>query len=246
MGCAASPAYPGRHRTGARPVSAEGGGVVRRAARRAFVAAASALVLTGCATPEFHYAGDKPGTASAGPVFFKVPESWGTFTAAQITAAQKGWADDTTAKPLLDATVWQEAFDASAAPSLTHVLGSATPEAPTVYASLRTLYQDETASVTAASLRDLVVPVSTLGDQVTVRTSEELTQGTASGLHLVVSYRRTPTAPAETVDETAYLSAGNDALYLLVVRCSSSCYERNRADIDTVTSSYTIKEGSRG
>jgi len=213
---------------------------------RPLAAVAAVGLLAGCAAPEYRYAADKPGTASAGPVYFKVPEAWGTFTPAQITAAQKGWANDATAKPLLDATVWQEAFDAAGTPSLTHVLGSQTPEAPTVYASLRTLYQAESDAVTTDSLKDLVVPVSRLGDQVTVQTSEPVKQGTATGLHLVVSFRQTPSAPPETVDETAYLSQGNDALYLLVVRCSTACYERNRADIDTVTSSYTIQEGSRG
>jgi hypothetical protein len=217
---------------------------------RARVAVAAAVlgtaVLAGCAAPDYRYASDAPGSAPGGSVYFKVPESWSGFTAAQITAAQKGWGDDPTAKPLLDVTAWQEAYDASKTPSLTHVLGSAAPDSPVVYASLRSLYQAETDSVTVSSLTDLLLPVSSLGDQVNVRSSEPVVQGKAKGLHLVLSYKASDNAPEETLDETAYLSEGNDALYLLVVRCTSTCYDRNRTDIDTVTSSYTIKEGSRG
>jgi hypothetical protein len=222
--------------------------VVTGAARPVRLAALvlAGLAMAGCAAPDYRYANDAPGAAPAGTVYFKVPESWSGFTAAQISAAQKGWANDTTAKPLLDATVWQEAYDASGSPSLSHVLGSVPPESPVVYASLRSLYQAETDSVTVASLKDVLMPVSSLGDQVSVRSSAPVEQGAAKGLHLVLSFKASDNAPEETVDETAYLSQGNDALYLLVVRCTSACYDRDRADIDTVTSSYTIKEGSRG
>jgi hypothetical protein len=219
---------------------------VARVLVAALAAALGAALLAGCAAPDFRYANDAPGSAPGGQVYFKVPESWNAFTAAQITAAQKGWADDTTAKPLLDATVWQEAYDASSTPSLIHVLGSKAPDSPVVYASLRSLYQAEIDSVTVSSLTDLLMPVSSLGDKVDVRSSQSVAQGGAKGVHLVLSYKASDNAPEETLDETAYLSAGNDALYLLVVRCTSTCYDRNRTDIDTVTSSYTIKEGSRG
>ena len=217
-----------------------------RSARAGLAVAVAVAALAGCAAPDYRYADDAPGTAPAGTVYFKVPEAWSGFTAAQITAAQKGWAGDATAKPLLDATAWQEAFDASGTPSLTHVLGSTPPDAPVVYASLRSLYQAEIDSVSVSSLQDVLMPVSTLGSRVTVRASDPVEQGSAKGLHLVVSFKASDNAPEETVDETAYLSQGNDALYLLVVRCTSACYDRERTDIDTVTSSYTIKEGSRG
>ena len=218
--------------------------------RAALLALATALATTGlvsaCAAPDYRYANEAPGSAPASTVYFKVPESWSPFTPAQITAAQQGWASDATAKPLLDATVWQEAYDASASPSLTHVLGSATPSSPVVYASLRSLYQAEVDSVTVDSLKDVVLPVSTLGSQVDVRTSQPVQQGNSQGVHLVVSFKAAGTGSEETLDETAYLSPEHNALYLLVVRCSTACYDQHRADIDTVTSSFTIKETSRG
>lgn len=215
--------------------------------RAPWLALACAALVSGCAAPVYRYAGDQPGTATgAGPVYFKVPSAWDGFSATQITAAQKQWSTDATVQPLLNATVWQEAFDAAPRPSLTHVLGSQVPDSPVVYASLRTLYQAESDAASTSSLRDMLVPLSTLGDQVTVSRDETVTQGTATGVHLVFSFKPTPSSPQETVDQTAYLAGNRGAVYLLVVRCSSACYEQHRADIDTVTASYTIQEGRRG
>lgn len=202
-------------------------------------------VLSACAGPEFQYAADKPGSVPAGSVYFKVPAGWSQVPTKQIQSAESGWVADTTAKTLLDATAWQEAYDASPTPSVANVLGATTPTHPVVYASLRSLYQEESA-VTADSLRDMLVPVSTLGSQVTVTTDEKVTQGSASGVHLVFSFTPKPGLPEETIDQTAYLSDGKDAVYLLVVRCTTDCYRTNADAIRSVTSSYTIQEGRRG
>jgi len=83
--------------------------------------------------------------------------------------------------PLLDATAWQEAFDASGTPSLTHVLGSTRRKHRSVYASLRSLYQAEIDSVSVSSLQDVLMPVSTLGSRVTVRASDPGRAGVGEG-----------------------------------------------------------------
>ncbi|HET7900827.1 MAG TPA: hypothetical protein VFL59_06530 [Candidatus Nanopelagicales bacterium] len=207
-------------------------------------AAVAGLALSACAGPQNHYVSQKPGSAPAGSVYFTVPEAWTSFPTTAISAAEKGWSDDAAMKSVLDATTWQEAFDASAQPDLAHVLGSAPVTEPTVYASLRTVYGGET--VTTASLRDMVLPLSTLGSAVTVRSEDALAQGGAQGVHLVLSYRASAGAPEETIDQTSYLSDGKDAVYLLVVRCTTSCYDANADQIRSVTSSYTIQGDSSG
>jgi hypothetical protein len=35
-------------------------------------------------------------------------------------------------------------------------------------------------------------------------------------------------------------------VYLLLVRCSTACYDNHRDEISTVTSSFTIQEGRSG
>jgi len=88
--------------------------------------------------------------------------------------------------------------------------------------------------------------VSTLGSSVRILRDETVTQGKATGVHVVFSYAPTAGAPEQTIDQTAYLSEGNDAVYLLLVRCSTACYDNHRDEISTVTSSYTIQEGRSG
>lgn len=218
----------------------------RRRSALALAVLGGSVVLTSCAQPDFQYAAEKPGDAPAGTVFFKVPPDWKQFPSAQIAKAQSDWSTDPAAKSLLDVTAWQAAYDASIQPSLGNVLGTGAADQPTLYASLRSLYQDETATADVETLRDMVVPVSTLGSSVRILRDDIVTQGGASGVHLVFSYAATAGAPEQTIDQTAYLSEGKDAVYLLLVRCSTACYDNHRDEIDTVTSSYTIQEGRSG
>jgi hypothetical protein len=222
----------------------EEAGMDRRALGLLGAASACAL-LSACSGPQFQYAADKPGSVPAGTVYMKVPSGWSQVPTKQIQSAESGWGTDTTAKTLLDATAWQEAWDASPTPSIGNVLGSTTPTHPVVYASLRSLYQEES-GVTPEALRDMVVPISTLGTQVDVLSEDKVTQGSATGVHLVFAFTPKPGLPEETIDQTAYLSDGKDAVYLLVVRCTTDCYRANAGAIHDVTSSYTIQEGRRG
>ena len=209
-------------------------------------AALALALLTACARPDYQYASQQPGAVPAGTVYFKVPDSWTQLTPAQITAAERGWSTSSDLAALLDATSWQAAYDAAATPSLVHVLGRAVPEQPTVYASLRSLYPQEQTGLTTDALKDMVVPLSTLGASVQVTTDTALTQGRATGVHLVFSYSPGAGLPEETIDQTSYLSDGKDAVYLLVVRCTTTCYDAHRDQIAAVTSSYTIQEGRSG
>ena len=219
---------------------------LRRVLATAVGLAVALPALTSCAQPDFRYAAEKAGSAPAGTVYFKVPQGWAEFPAAQIASAEKGWSGGSDAAALLGATAWQAAYDAAPAPSLDHVLGRAAPDRPVVYASLRSLYAEERAGATTEALKDLLVPVSTLGSAVRVTTDATVTQGSASGVHLVYSYAPGPGLPEETIDQTAYLSDGRDAVYLLVVRCTTTCYAAHRDEIATVTASYTIEEGRSG
>ena len=222
--------------------------------RRGVVLALACLVstsvaLSACAPPDYTFAKLGPGAApDAGTVYFKVPRAWTQLPEKQIAKAESGWGQDPTAGPLLKATAWQTAYDASVQPTVEHVLGRSGSDQPTVYASLRTLYDGERAGATVAALRDLVAPVTTLTSSkaITLTTDDQLNQSGVTGVHLVFSYAGSAGQPAQTVDQTAYLSAGNDAIYLFVVRCTTACYDIHRDEIKSVTTSYTIREDRRG
>lgn len=217
--------------------------------RRAVLGGAAlcaAVLLAGCAAPENHYVAQAPGAAAAGKVYFTVPYSWTAFPASAIATAESGWSSDSAAQSLLSATAWQEAFDASSQPSLDHVLGSGVPESPTVYASLRTLYDAEKGAASTEALRDLVVPVSKLTGQVEVLSEERLAVHGLEGVHLVLALPSAEGRPEQTIDQTAFLSDGKDAVYLLVVRCTTACYDEHADEIARVTSSYTIQGDPSG
>ena len=188
------------------------------------VTLAIACALSACAAPDYTYAQLAPSPASAGNVYFKVPHSWTEFSPEDIAAAQSSWTTDSTAKNLLAATAWQDAYDASAQPSVSHVLSAQTPDAPTVFASLRSLFEPEKSAATDSSLRDMVVRLSTLGSSVKILKGGD----------------------EETIDQTALFNGGKNAVYLLLVRCSSKCYQQNRDAIESVTASYTIQEDQNG
>ena len=220
-----------------------------RARHRVAAVVSAALVAagaSGCAAPDYRYAAEKSTTSQTGSVYFKVPYGWSQFPTAVIAKAQQPWTAAGDPQLLLQATVWQQAYDAASEPSLTHVFGRTAPDRPALYASLRGLYTEEQPGATTAGLRDLLVPVSTLGKAVHVTTDDVVRQGTLSGVHVVFSYTPSAGQPEETIDQTAYLSDGTDAVYLLVVRCTTACYAEHRAEIESVTSSYTIQEDRHG
>ncbi len=210
------------------------------------VTLAIACALSACAAPDYTYAQLAPSPASAGNVYFKVPHSWTEFSPEDIAAAQSSWTTDSTAKNLLAATAWQDAYDASAQPSVSHVLSAQTPDAPTVFASLRSLFEPEKSAATDSSLRDMVVRLSTLGSSVKILKDLTVSQGAAHGVHVIYSFVPAAGGDEETIDQTALFNGGKNAVYLLLVRCSSKCYQQNRDAIESVTASYTIQEDQNG
>ena len=50
--------------------------------------------------------------------------------------------------------------------------------------------------------------------------------------------------PFQVFDQVAYLNDDASKLYVLLARCSMTCYEEQRAEIDRVVSSFTVLEGS--
>ena len=107
-------------------------------------------------------------------------------------------------------------------------------------------FDPEKSVATDAALRDMVVPLSTLGSSVTISKDVKISQGGAHGVHVVFSYVPASGGAEETIDQTALFSGGKNAVYLLLVRCSSTCFEQNRDAIDSVTASYTIQEDQNG
>lgn len=203
------------------------------------------VALAGCGTDDVTYVG---GGDSVG-MYFTVPAQWHGFDAKSLATAESTWGENEAGKALLDSTRWQTAFDAAPTPAIDHVFANAPAEQPTAFASVRTLFDAEksaNATDPTVGLRDLVLPVSTLEtqgrDDFTLVSEKPVSQGGFTGRRLVFRYRDSAGAPEQTVDQTAYLDPTGATVYLMVVRCSSSCFETHQAAIDTTVSSLTLKE----
>jgi hypothetical protein len=227
-----------------------------RAGRRtmlsmARVAAALAAVILGCAVlgaasgcsaPDHTYVANR-----ANKTYFKVPASWHEIDAEALKPTAAG----ASPTPGSDSE-WVVAYDAAQAPSVTHLMARDTPE-PIVYVSVRPVPTDASGQVSLDNLRDLVLPVTaparkaatsastTFGDFHLVADSVLTPESGLRGIHEVFQYR-IGGGPLQTFDETAYTNKEGSKVYLMLLRCSSSCYQARQAELESVTGSFTIQE----
>jgi hypothetical protein len=229
---------------------------VDRAGRRtmlsmARVAAALAAVIVGCAVlgaasgcsaPDHTYVANR-----ANKTYFKVPASWHEIDEGALKPTPTG------ASPTPDSDgEWVVAYDAAKAPSVAHLVASHTPE-PMVYVSVRPVPTERGGQVSLDNLRDLVLPVTaparktatsastTFSDFHLVSDSVLTPKSGLRGVHEVFQYR-IGGGPLQTFDETAYTNKEGSKVYLMLLRCSSACYQARHAELETVTSSFTIQE----
>jgi len=50
-----------------------------------------------------------------------------------------------------------------------------------------------------------------------------------------------PGGNTDTFDQVAFTNADDTEIYLLVLHCLASCYQRNHSQIDTVMKSFTVR-----
>jgi len=210
--------------------------------------------VTACTAPAYRYV---QGPSTVGP-YFKVPDAWHQFPASDLYQSELGWDRNENAVVVHGLMLWQTGFDAALGPQIDHLFANRAATQPTVYSFTRSLYYRENAwtrreltpDVARELLNDVVYPVSsyagTIGPAFSMVRSTNLTQGKAIGTHLVFHYRATATDMEQTIDQIAMINPDATEMALLLVRCSTECYEANRAQINDVTSSFTYQEAQRG
>jgi hypothetical protein len=101
-------------------------------------------------------------------------------------------------------------------------------------------------------LRDIFLPVTSATRQSARQsgfplTGFQLLRNTVltqeQGVHGVrVTFDYTfPNGSTDTFDQVAFTNADNTEVYLLVLHCTSTCYQRHHSEIDTVMQSFTIR-----
>jgi hypothetical protein len=196
------------------------------------------LALAGCAEPTYTYVANTTQNA-----YFKVPRAW---KPVDSTVLQKAINNGVVKK-----SRWTVGFDASADPTPEHVFGTLTSE-PFVYATAYNVSSTMSNEMSYDSLRDSFLPVTSQARAVVAQEGFPLTgfrllattllapgQG-VHGVRQIFDYTF-PDGVVVTFDQIAETNATQTQLYMLVVHCTAACYLHNRAEIDTVMNSFTVR-----
>lgn len=201
---------------------------------------ALSLLLSSCGSATQQY----PSSKKLG-VYFAVPNGWHEITTKQLNA-QEALATDVNAKDRAAMVQWQDAFTTDKSITAADVFNLNSVDAPVAFVRVRSLFPDETNSVSNNSLRNMVVPLTTWVTSPTSTTpvyeifdDQERIEKGARGVRTVFSF--TLHGEKQSIDQTALLSPDRSTIYVLLIRCSSICFEKNKAAITKIAESFTVR-----
>lgn len=234
------------------------GEMTRYTRRRALVAlgVGCLLALSACSPPAYRYVRNTEARTA-----FKVPNGWAVFDETQV----QGGGDGQASTP--DPVDWLVGLDADPQPTTDHVLSAqddlATPY-PQGVAAVITLNARQRDQVNMGTLRNLVIPIDSIQDQVGAEAvtllayDDRIVKDGFRGMHMEVQVAAsaltalnagTATSGSDPsflsgeyiqMSQTAYYDPGTDKVYFLAVLCEAECYNRNRGDIETVIESWAV------
>jgi hypothetical protein len=201
----------------------------------------AAALVAGCGAPAYTYVKN-----SSEHTYVKFPASWHSIDQTDLDdAIGLDPAEDAKARGL-----WLLGYDAAAVPSATHLFGASAPE-PAALVSVQEVAEGSRGGLSLDGLRDLFFPVSPSARENAaaggltgfgLAADDVLTPGGGlRGVHTVFRYSLGG-GPPQMIDQTAYLNDDASKIYVLLVRCSTTCYKARRGEIENVVSSFTIRE----
>ncbi|AEV83007.1 hypothetical protein ACWT_1988 [Actinoplanes sp. SE50] len=206
----------------------------------------TAVATTGCAAPKYTYVKN-----SEQKTYFKVPHEWHATATGDLDDVLSGTNPDSANAAARQQMWWSVAYDADADPNAGHLLTGRVTDQPIVYARVAELTEHQRNAMSLDTLRDLFLPVTADARESAAQTS------TLSGFELVRDEVLTPAAGLHgvrvvfdyelsdgvlhTFDQTALVNNTGDKLYLLIIRCSTSCYKDRSGELDTIATSFTVR-----
>jgi hypothetical protein len=228
--------------------------MLSRAIRAAAAVVAVLTALCGaaaCGAPEFTYVKN-----SADKTYFKVPHEWHEISEDDLDDLLIGAPTESQQAKQLREVSWSIAYDAAADPSALHLTAGETTDDPIVYARVRRLTVAERDAMSLDALRDSFgLPVTeparrryaeVAGAASPLRGFELLhdevltPSDNVHGVRVVFNYLL-PGGVLHTFDLTAYLNNSGDRLFQLVLRCSARCYQDRTDELDTIVTSFTVR-----
>ena len=185
-----------------------------------------------------------PASKSEG-VFFSVPNTWDEISSASLNKYERESAG-TEGESRQALVKWQIAYSTNSKLKVSEVFDLTAPKAPLAFARVRDLEGTEVNSVSYNSLRDVIVPITSLmnGDDPSapdfeILADQEVVEKGARGVQTIYSF--SIDGVKQTINQTALVSNDRTTMYIFVVRCESKCYDKNEKKIDEIVGSFTVQ-----
>lgn len=206
----------------------------------ALLGIALVLGLTGCGESSKLY----PASKSEG-VFFSVPTNWKVLSTASLNKYEKESTDpEAAARQAL--VKWQIAYTTNKKLKVSEVFNLTAPSQPLVFTRVRELESSEINSVSYNTLRDVIVPVTSIvnGDDPSapdfqILTDQEIVQKGARGVQTIYSF--SIDGVKQTINQISLMANDRTTMYIFIVRCKSECYVKNEKKIGEIVSSFTVE-----
>ena len=181
----------------------------------------------------------------------KVPHEWHAIGTRSLDDVLSGTNPDSATTQLRQQLWWSVAYDASADPTPDHLLTGEVTNEPIVYVRVAQLTEAQQNAVSLDMLRDSFLPVTDGAREAAAATlpltgfelvhDEVLTP--SNGLHgvrVIYDYELADDV-LHTFDQTALVNNDGSKVYLLIIRCSTTCYRERSSELDTIAKSFTVR-----
>ena len=204
------------------------------------ISLALAISLSACGESSKLY----PASKSEG-VFFSVPNTWDEISSASLNKYERETAG-TEGESRQALVKWQIAYSTNSKLKVSEVFDLTAPKEPLAFARVRDLEGTEINSVSYNSLRDVIVPITSLmnGDDPSapdfeILADQEVVEKGARGVQTIYSF--SIDGVKQTINQTALVSNDRTTMYIFVVRCESKCYDKNEKKIAEIVGSFTVQ-----
>lgn len=202
---------------------------------------ALAIILSACGKPSQQYATDK-----SDGVYFTVPLGWTKISTLAINSVESK-STSAGAADRLAAVHWQVAYTLDKSLKAEQVLSLKTPEKPVVYVRVRSLLPDEINSVSYNTLRNLVVPITTWASgtdptapALTIHDDFEVVEKGGRGIYTQFTFKSSDGLD-QTIDQAALMSNDHSTMYIMIARCSATCFTKYKKEITKIVQSFTVR-----
>ena len=207
---------------------------------RRIAAATIALAMLSACTPSKQYEGSK----SEG-VFFTVPKGWIKIDGKALAKEESRSANQNDLDRLA-MVGYQAGFSKLKKLSARDVFMLQPTAEPVLYVRIRDLFPEERNAISLNTLRNLVLPTTQYADgsiennrNFKLINDQEVVEKGGRGVLLEYSFDYDGTN--ETVKQAALYSNDQNKIYVFILRCATTCFNKNRSDIEEIVKSFTVR-----